>query len=421
MNSIPVVQDISPPNAERVVRQVALRVVAGPEAGRIFTFDHEIAGGPLRGGRSELCDLVLRDPRVSDLHFQLAAQRGGLIVRDLDSATGILVGDIRVREALLTPGACFSVGGTRLELVALELCDVPLPPFCRFGDLDGSSTAMRLLFYRLAELMARPGRCHGLFSGEAGTGKALAARSLHLMGPDRDAPFVVVDLRRLPRDQIDTELFGTPARRGRLAEAAGGTLLLQAVDELPLASQAALDRALIAAPVRLLATARRDLQRLAAAGLFDRDLHARLGGFHVVLAPLRERGRDVVLLAERLLLRLGVDGRSRTLTAEAVAAMREYSWPGNVRELEFVVERARLATDGAVIERADLGLGRDLDPNLARVAALMHSTHHEAVAGFETLYFRHQLCAHRTKIAAARAAGMTGEGFRLACRRVRVF
>ncbi|WP_170136081.1 sigma-54-dependent Fis family transcriptional regulator [Nannocystis exedens] len=415
-----VLQDMSIQPSERVVHRIVLRVSAGPDAGRQFTFDLELADRPLRGGRSELCDLDLRDPRVSDLHFELVAQRGALIVRDLDSATGVLVGDMRVREAWLAPGTGFCIGGTRLELVALELSDIPLPPFCRFGDLDGHSPAMRLTFHRLAELMARPGRCHGLFSGEAGTGKALAARSLHLMGPDRDTAFVVVDLRRLARDQIDAELFGTPARRGRLADASGGTLLLQAIDELSPATQAALARALVTAPVRLLATSRRDLQQLAAAGLFDRDLHARLSGFHVALAPLRERGRDVVLLAERLLSRLGVDGRIRTLSAEAIAAMREYSWPGNVRELEFVVERARLATEGPVLERADLGLGRDLDSNLARVAALMHSTHDEAVAGFETLYFRHQLCAHRTKIAAARAAGMTGEGFRLACRRVRV-
>ncbi|WAS92148.1 sigma-54-dependent Fis family transcriptional regulator [Nannocystis punicea] len=420
MTTASVLQDMSLSTSERVVQRVVLRVAAGPDAGRVFSLDLDVAGRPLRGGRSELCDLHLRDPRVSDLHFELAPQRGALVVRDLDSATGVLVGDMRVREAWMAPGAGFSIGATRLELVALELVDVPLPPFCRFGDLDGHSPAMRLLFHGLAELMARPGRLHGLFSGEAGTGKGLAARSLHLVGPDRDTAFVVVDLRRVAGEQVDVELFGTATRRGRLAEASGGTLLLQAIDELPLASQSALARALVTAPVRLLATTRRDLQRLAAADLFDCDLYSRLG-FHVVLTPLRERGRDVVLLAERLLARLSVDGRSRTLAAEAVAAMREYSWPGNVRELEFVVERARLAAEGPTIERADLGLGRDLDPNLARVAALMRSTHDEAVAGFETLYFRHQLCAHRTKIAAARAAGMTGEGFRLACRRVRVF
>jgi len=421
MNPSSVHQDMSLPSPERVVHRVVLRITAGPEAGRLLTHEFDIAGPSLRGGRSELCDLVLRDPRASDVHFELVPQRGALVVRDLDSATGVLVGDLRVREAWLAPGTGFCVGGTRLELAALDVLDVPLLPFCHLGELDGHCPAMRLLFHRLTELTTRPGRCHGLFSGEAGTGKAVAARSLHLLGPDRDAAVVALDLRRLASEQVHAELFGTATRRGRLAEACGGTLLVQAIDELPPASQAALDRALVTAPVRLLATTRRDLQRLSAADLFDRDLYARLNNFHVTLAPLRERGRDIVFLAERLLTRLAVDGRSRTLSAEAVAAMREYPWPGNVRELQFVVERARLAAQLGTIERADLGLGRDLDPNLARVAALMRSTHDEALAGFETLYFRHQLGSHRTKIGAARAAGMTGEGFRLACRRVRVF
>ncbi|MDC0671085.1 sigma-54-dependent Fis family transcriptional regulator [Nannocystis radixulma] len=421
MNQSSVFQDMSLASTERVVQRIELRITAGPEAGRTLTHEFEIAGPALRGGRSELCDLVLRDPRASDVHFELAPQRGALVVRDLDSAGGVLVGDLRVREAWLASGTGFCVGGTHLELVALDVLDVPLLPFCHLGELDGHCPAMRLLFARLTTLAGRPGRGHGLFSGEAGTGKALAAHSLHLLGPERDAAFVAVDLRRLPADQVDLELFGTTTRRGRLAEASGGTLLVHAIDELSLASQAALDRAIATAPVRLLATTRRDLQRLTAAGLFDPDLYARLNGFHIALAPLRDRGRDVVFLAERLLARLAAGGRSRTLSADAITAMREYSWPGNVRELEFVVERARLAAQRGTIERADLGLGRDLDPNLARVAALMRSTHDEAVAGFETLYFRHQLCSHRTKTGAARAAGMTGEGFRLACRRVRVF
>lgn len=415
-----VLGDMPVPTSERIVRRVALRITAGPEVGRVFHFDLAPAGRPLRGGRSEQCDLVLRDPRVSDLHFELVPQRGALVVRDLDSATGVLIGDLRVREAWLASGTSFSVGGTQLAVVAVELDDVALLPFCRFGDLDGHCPAMRLVFQRLAELVARPGRRHGVFSGEAGTGKTIAARSLHLLGPDRDAAFVVVDLRRLAHEQVEAELFGTATRRGRLAEAAGGTVLVQAIDELPLSLQAALDRALVTMPVRLLATTRRDLQRLAAADLFDPGLYARLSDFHIVLPPLRERGRDVVFLAERLLARLAAGGRSCALAADALSAMREHPWPGNLRELEFVVERAYLATERDVVARADLGLGRDLDPNLARVAALMRSTHDEAVAGFETLYFRHQIGAHRTKIGAARAAGMTGEGFRLACRRVHV-
>lgn len=414
-------QDMSIATTEPVVRRVRLRIAAGPEAGRVFTRDLTVAGAPLRGGRSDVCDVVLCDPRVSDLHFELVPQRGALIVRDLASATGVLVGDLRVREAWLAPGAGFCIGGTRLELEAVEVTDVPLLPFGRFGELDGQSAAMRLVFHRLGALAAQPHRCHGVFSGEPGSGKALAARSLHVLGPDRAGPFVILDARRLPREQLDAELFGLGNRRGRLAEAAGGTLLLRAIDELPMATQAALDRALVAAPVRLLATTRRDLQRLAAAGLFHHDLYARLSGFHIALPPLRERGRDVLFLAERQLARLAAGAPPRALAADAHAALREHPWPGNVRELEFIVERAHCTAKRGPIERADLDLGRDLDPSLARVAALLRGTHHEAVTGFETLYFRHQLAVHRTKIGAARAAGMTGEGFRLACRRVRVY
>ncbi|HEY8374907.1 MAG TPA: sigma 54-interacting transcriptional regulator [Nannocystis sp.] len=416
-----VLSDISHPTGDRVVSRLALRVVSGPDAGRRFTFALDGAGRPLRGGRSDLCDLVLRDPRVSDVHFELVAQRGALIVRDLDSATGVLSGDLRVREAWLAPGTTFTVGATILELAALDLAELPCFPFCHLGDLDGRSPAMHLLFHRIAAFATAPRRLHGVFAGEAGTGKALAARSLHLLSPDRGCPFVVLDLRRRPRDQVHFELFGTSARRGKLAEAAGGTLLIQAIDELPLATQAALARALATAPVRLLATTRRDLQRLAAAGLFDPDLHARLSDFHLVLPPLRERGRDVVFLAERILARLTADAPAAGFTADALAAMREHAWPGNVRELRFVVERAHLAARSGPIDRTHLALGLNLEPSLARVASLLTVTHDEAVAGFETLYFRHQLASHRTKVAAARAAGMTDEGFRLACRRVRVY
>src|SRR5690606_32015265 len=117
--SQPVPSSKSIQSSEPVVRRASLRVAAGPELGRVFTLALEPAGRPLRGGRSELCDLVLRDPRVSDLHFELVPQRGALVVRDLDSAAGVLSGDLRVREAWLALGATFSVGGTDLQLVDL--------------------------------------------------------------------------------------------------------------------------------------------------------------------------------------------------------------------------------------------------------------------------------------------------------------
>lgn len=408
---------------DRVLRTIAVRVVAGPDAGRLHRL--ELVGGPaarpLRGGRNDVCDLVLADPRVSDVHFELAPLRGQLVLRDLDSAGGVHLGGARVREAWLSPGTAFTVGGTTLELVAAEAEARPLAPFCHFGDLDGESPAMRLLFHHLTELACRGDRRHGVFSGEPGTGKAVAATSLHLLSPERGAALVTCDLGKLPRERIDLELFGTPERRGCLAAARHGTLLVRAIDELSLAGQAALARALPRAHVRLFATTRRDLQSLTAAGLFDRALYGLLSGFHVVMPPLRDRGRDVVFLADRLVARLDEGGQRRQLAPDALAALREHTWPGNVRELRFVLERALFAASRGPVGRADLGLGRGLEPALARVESLLQGTHDEAVLGFETVYFRHQIDRHRTKISAARAAGMTGEGFRLACRRVRVY
>ncbi len=412
------------PADDRVVRRFTLRIAAGPDAGR--TFDLETDGGaaarPLRGGRSELCDVVLRDPAASDVHFELLSRRGQLLVRDLDSAAGLHAGDLRVREAWLAPGAGFRVGGTTLELAAADDDGPPAPPYCHFGDLDGQSPCMRRLFHRLAEVAAREDRRSGLFSGEPGTGKTLAAHSVHLFSGDRHGPLVALDVGALGPQRVEVDLLGVGTRRGALAAASGGTLILENIDDLTLAAQAALARRVRGTPVRVLATTRRDLQQLAAAERFDRDLYRALTGFHVVLPPLRERGRDVAFLAEKIVERLGAAERQpRTLAPDAVAALREHTWPGNVRELRYVLERAYFTGARGPIARADLGLARGVDSGLARVESLLRTTHDDAVTGFESIYFRHQIDAHRTKIGAARAAGMTGEGFRLACRRVRVY
>lgn len=409
---------------DRVLRRFTLRIAAGPDAGR--TFDLETDGGPaarpLRGGRSELCDLVLGDPRVGDVHFELASQRGQLLVRDLDSAGGLHVGDLRVREAWLAPGAAFRVGHTLLELTAADPVEVPTVPYCHFGDLDGQSPCMRLLFHRLAELAAREDRRHGLFSGEPGTGKTLAAHSFHLFSADRHGPLVTLDVGALTPQRVDAELLGVGPRKGAVASAHGGTLILENIDELSHTAQVGLAKLLRSAPVRVLATSRRDLQRLAAADRFDHGLYRLLTGFQVVLPPLRERARDIAFLAEKFVERLGAAERQpRTLTADALEALRDHTWPGNVRELRFIVERAYFAGSRGPIGRTDLGLGRGPDSGLARVDSLLRTTHDDAVSGFESIYFRHQIDAHRTKIGAARASGMTGEGFRLACRRVRVY
>ena len=205
-----------------------------------------------------------------------------------------------------------------------------------------------------------------LLLGETGVGKELFAHRLHALSRRRAQPLVHINCAALPETLAESELFGhvrgafagaVEDRAGRFEAADGGTLLLEEVGELPLAVQAQLLRTLqggtvqrqgAAAPravdVRVIATTNRSLREQVQGGAFRADLYHRLSVYPITIPPLRERGRDVLLLAGRLLevnrARLGL--RSLRLSPEAKQALRRYAWPGNVRELEQVIGRAAL-------------------------------------------------------------------------------
>jgi two-component system response regulator HydG len=217
-----------------------------------------------------------------------------------------------------------------------------------------------------------------LFTGETGTGKTRLARLAHELSPRRGQPFLVVDCGALSASLVESELFGhargafTGADRdrpGKLAAAAGGTLLLDEVNSLPLPLQAKLLRAAderVFEPVgsdrpqpvraRLVAASNAPLEQEVAAGRFRADLYYRLNvvGFH--LPPLRERPRAVPALAARFLREFAARNRPDVagLSAEAVQALVGYRWPGNVRELRNVVERAVALCPGPLVELRDL-------------------------------------------------------------------
>jgi len=222
-----------------------------------------------------------------------------------------------------------------------------------------------------------------LLLGESGTGKELFARAVHHLSNRRDKPFVAINCAAIPETLIENELFGhergaftgaSDRRLGKFELAAGGTVFLDEIGELPLAVQGKLLRAIeekavdriggkapVPVDVRIVAATNKDLRAAVDKGEFRGDLFFRLAVFPIEIPPLRERGEDVVLLARSFAAQLGKElrGREAILSETSVAALRTHRWPGNVRELENSIERACILADGANLEPADLGLDED--------------------------------------------------------------
>ncbi|UOQ53642.1 sigma-54-dependent transcriptional regulator [Hymenobacter cellulosivorans] len=217
-------------------------------------------------------------------------------------------------------------------------------------------------------------------SGETGTGKELVAKAIHFRSERRDGPFVAVNVAAIPSELLESELFGhekgaftgaISRRIGRFEEAHKGTLFLDEISELDLSLQAKLLRVLqerevvrvggsqrIAFDARLMVATHRDLNLEVKEGRFREDLYYRLLGLPIVLPPLRERGHDILLLANSFLsdfCRLN-SMAACTLSAEAQNLLLQYHFPGNVRELKAVVELAAVLAEGDIIRPQDLSL-----------------------------------------------------------------
>ncbi len=356
----------------RRVHRWRIEVTDGPSKGLV----RHASEGKVRIGSAASNEVVLEDKRISRKHIEVEILPGGLHVRDLHSKNGTFFQGSRIGTVdLPLAGAVLTLGDSEVAFVP---DDEPIPqaPSLRehCGRLLGKSTAMRVLFGQI-ERVALSGATV-LIHGETGTGKELVAEALHELSPRSAAPFVVVDCGAIPRELIESELFGhvrgaftgaSGERRGAFERAHGGTIFLDEIGELAIDLQPKLLRVLeastvkpvggdrpIKVDVRVVAASLKDLREAVREKRFREDLFFRLSVVHLEVPPLRQHLEDLPLLVDHFLR----DRNAPPLNGDALPTLARYSWPGNVRQLRNVLERAAAMAGGGplVIHPEELDL-----------------------------------------------------------------
>ncbi|MFV8752251.1 sigma 54-interacting transcriptional regulator [Nannocystaceae bacterium ST9] len=337
---------------------------------------------PLMIGSGPDCTLRLADPFVSSHHARVRFLKSGAYrIEDLGSTNGTLVDGVPVGRALLEPGMRVDVGGVRLTVTRIDRetdenrprrsASGPAVPGLPTGHrLIGRSRILREVRRTLEKYsqLALPVLIHG----ETGTGKELAAMTVHEFGPRFAEPFVPINCGAIPESLFESELFGhrrgayTGAHRdheGAFVRAGRGTVFLDEIGELPLSAQAKLLRVLetrMVRPIgsegeqaiacRIVAATHRDLGEMVREGRFREDLFHRLSVLEVSLPPLRRRRGDIPVLLDHFLTEAASElGREVVLSQEAARDALAHDWPGNVRSLRNAVMRAAALSEGPIM------------------------------------------------------------------------
>jgi DNA-binding NtrC family response regulator len=246
----------------------------------------------------------------------------------------------------------------------------------KLAALVGSSSAMQEVMHQVE--MAAPSTASVLITGETGSGKEMVARSIHILSPRAERPFIAINCSAIPESLMESEIFGhekgaftgaAERRIGCFELAHGGTLMLDEIGEMPAPTQAKLLRVLedgkvrrlgskVETPVdvRLLAATNQNPEQAVADGRLRQDLYFRLNVFHIHLPPLREHKADLALLIDHLLVEISEKHGKKIsgVGADVMELFKSHPWPGNVRELRNVLERAAIASDRETITRQHL-------------------------------------------------------------------
>lgn len=357
----------------------------------VLVSTHDLAkAGALREAFTRVgygCDLVTPGEEVTRDDAVLLVLTGGL-----DEGEGGLARQarrvLRIPVFAIAPGAAlppaqrpgfdevFAASVTAADVAAVGRSTIERRRLQRITGIVGSTDAMREVLERVVQIA--PVAATVLVTGESGTGKELVARGIHALSPRRHKPFIAVNVAAITETLLESELFGhekgaftgaIDARRGLFELADTGTIFLDEIGEMPVATQTKLLRVLeqrefhrvggekpLKVDVRIVAATNQDLRQLVAMGEFRRDLYFRLNVLHIGLPPLRERRDDIPLLVQEFVREASLrhDRAFPGITAEAMQILRDYAWPGNVRELRNLVESMVVLAPGRIIDAPDI-------------------------------------------------------------------